>query len=163
MLSIAEYKQCRENISPIENWWWLRSQGRFKSFATYVYPDGDVNEYGCPIYFTRGHIRPTLVVEDAPSVGSHFYFGGVSWTMISPCLALADKSLGIIEPSRRGTYVNDRPTFTYDFETSELREYLDSWLDAARIKAAAKCTNPGDDDCKRSAERREEGNETGID
>lgn len=131
LLSIEEYNAYRRNITPVGNWWWLRSQGYYKSFAAYVYPDGDLNEYGCPIYFTSGHIRPALVVGDAPSVGSHFYFGGVSWTVISSSLALADKTLGVMTLRNKNAYMHDRSSYTYVYETSELRSYLDAWLAAA--------------------------------
>ena len=62
-LTAAEAEAYREQISRVEDNWWLRDAGEESGTAAFATPDGQVVRYGCPVDSASIRIRPAVRVR----------------------------------------------------------------------------------------------------
>lgn len=119
LLSTDEYDECKANIKPLKDRWWLRAPGDDCNIAAFV--TDDVSFDVLDIDGANGSVRPALQIK-APNlnIGDVFEFGKKQWTVISTNLALSD------EPFFKMAFHKVLP----GSKTSmcRLKEYLEGWF-----------------------------------
>jgi len=124
LLSRDEYENYMDNISKIDQWWWLRSPGSLHDYASYVDPDGSVLYDG--VDYVGGCVRPALKISNPKSanlqIGDRFFVAGYSWTVIGEGVALCDQCVGQTA-FRAGWRAND----ANDYEASDVKKWLERW------------------------------------
>jgi len=118
LLSADEFEYYRKLIPEYNDWWWLRSRGRYNYCAEYVYDSGYaycindlyIDEDGC--------VRPALHFDDSTiTIGDRFIKYDFPFVCIDRGLAIAEVP---IEPHKFDNNSND-------YETSEVRRFLEEW------------------------------------
>ena len=126
LLSAEEYKETKENIEPLDNWWWLRSPGFKKYYADFVYSDGMYKEGGFGVDIPNVSVRPVLKIKNIESlsftVDDSFKMGGYIWTVISKDLVLCDQEVCKMM-FRKDWQAEDANMY----ESSDIKEWLTAW------------------------------------
>lgn len=123
LLSGKEYLEHKDKITAVNEHWWLRSPGYDDHGAAFVYgADGFVNDFG----YVEGAfgVRPALCIGDLTplQVGDKFELAKHSWTIISDKYALCDNIIG-----RSAFQKDDNKKDPNDYETSDVKQYVESW------------------------------------
>jgi len=125
LLSKEEYEQYIDNISIIDEWWWLRSPGRLRKSAVFVYDDGSLGFSSVSNDSLR--VRPALRILNLNSsnlaIKDHFELAGYTWTVISDEIVLCDDTIGKC-PFRNDWNSPD----ANDYETSDVKRFLEMWV-----------------------------------
>ena len=128
LLSIEEYEVCEENISTLEDAWWLRSPGETRGKVAYVCKYG-INSDGV-FASHKMSVRPALKIADLKSanlhIGDKFHLFNYDWTIISNALALCDCSIADREVFCEYEYGAVRDYNEY--ESSDVKKYVEAWF-----------------------------------
>lgn len=127
LLSIEEYKRCRERISIIDCWWWLRSPSYYSYYAKSGTPGGNIDSLGNFVNFDNRGVRPVVVLRlnpesPNPQIGDRLEFAGHTWTVIDDDMALCDGPAGYT-CFRRNWQAPD----ANDYEKSDVKKWLENW------------------------------------
>lgn len=130
LLSSKEYDEYKNIIPIINGWWWLRSSGSHRSFATEVYND----DSPCSRYVSNvsGCVRPALIGNFKSSnlrYSDKFILIGYNWTVLNDWLALCDDVVGKTY-FRKDANASD----ANDFEHSDIKKWLYRWTETNGIK-----------------------------
>ena len=142
LLSKEEYLEHKDKITGVHNHWWLRSPGidyfshaTNDYFAAFVFGvDGHVDERGYDVDEALC-VRPALCIGDLKSlqVGDKFKLAKQRWTIISDKYALCDNIIGKSAFSKKDWYTDYGNYLCYDkkglsdYETSDVKQYVESW------------------------------------
>lgn len=124
LLSKEEYEKCKEYIPPLDEWWWLRSQGSDDDYAAFVYGySGRVDSDGIDVNYTYG-VRPSLFILKSPflRIGDTFKLAGYMWTVIDETIALCDSYIGK-SCFRKDWKAEDANVY----EASDVKRYIEDW------------------------------------
>lgn len=118
LLTAEEYKRYEDRIPLVNYWWWLRSPGDFSSSAAIILIGGAVDFDGNSVTYVSNAVRPALksVILNLP-IGASFIALGNRWVMIDEGMAI---SQNVITHRRYDAKSND-------WETSELKQWLERW------------------------------------
>ena len=118
LLTKEEYEAHREQIPPVNDWWWLRSPGDDSNYAAGVRSGGSVYNGGDGVRHDYDAVRPALksAILNLP-IGEKFNALGNRWVMIDDGFAISED---VITHRRYDSKSND-------WETSELKEWLEDW------------------------------------
>lgn len=116
-------KKQKKRIPVLNDWWWLRSAGRNPHRAAGVNPGGSTDKTGAFIELDDEAVRPVLIISDFvdchTNTGEKVEYGGYIWTAVLDNMAVCDEIIG-----RHRFDAN-----TNDYEKSEIRQYLENWLE----------------------------------
>lgn len=134
LLSIEEYRQCKDLIPRVNKTWWLRSAGYDVDLAACVFgEDGNVGEGGFRVFHEFG-VRPALTILNLESsnlqIGDKFTFAGHIFTVISDTYALCDDIIGECDFRE-----NWRAKNSNNYETSDVKKRLENWYSNQVIEA----------------------------
>ena len=125
LLSIEEYNKYKENIPSSTGCWWLRSPGyNSDDRATVVNTDGSVDYLGEDVDYSIYRVRPVLKISNHNlKVKNRLEFKNYLWTVISENLAICDTFIGryCFRKNRVGENAND-------YNTSDIKKYIEDWL-----------------------------------
>ena len=131
LLTLEEVNQLPQKVRSYICWWWLKSPGQFDDFALGVGKDGTVYSHGCIVDDT-GAVRPVLTVSNLDSSNLELYDNyqllDNFWIYIGDNKFLYD---GI--PVK---HIFDKDS--NDYESSEIKGYLDNWLKELQSKVLDK-------------------------
>ena len=124
LLSEEEYLACKDNISIINNCWWLRSPDYLQCYATYV------NNDGSPCFNTVDYdsacIRPALRISNLESsnlkIGDKVFIADYVWTVIANDLILCD-NIVMYSCFREDWHAED----ANNYEASDVKKKLEKW------------------------------------
>ena len=123
-ISVEEYKAGKEFIPMIKEWWWLRSPGFYSSDAACVFGDGSVCAVGFIVFCEDIAVRPALRIGNLKALnlrpGDKVEIAGITWTIISEDLALADSVIA-------HTAFNHDHTVGNEYVGSDLESYIIRW------------------------------------
>ena len=112
------------------SWWWLRSPGDYQDYAVDVDEDGFVYACGGIVNGYGVGVRPALRIDNLEStnlkIGDEFYIGEQQFKIISYYLALCNSIVGYTRFDAKSN----------DYETSEIKAYVDSRFDGLRNRRA---------------------------
>lgn len=121
LLSKEEFEVYKENIKPLEGWWWLRTPSQYGGNPMAVAPGiGVIDAVISPIL--KFHIRPVLRVDPEASKlmpGTEYQMAGQTWTAISDDILLCNQGIRMI-------FIEDE-NCRYCYENSDAKKFLDSW------------------------------------
>lgn len=127
LLSRDEYVNYKNNISKLDQWWWLRSPGDYYYSAALAYTDGTICD--CSVINDIGGIRPALKFSNPNlQIGDRFFAANYNWTVIGEGIALCDECVGQIA-FRADWRAND----ANDYEASDVKKWLDRWCEKNEI------------------------------
>lgn len=126
LLSIEEYRQCKDLIPRVNKTWWLRSAGYDVDLAAIVFgEDGNVGEGGFRVFHEFG-VRPALTILNLESsnlqIGDKFKFAGHIFTIVSDTYALCDDIIKECAFNENWKVENAN-----DYEVCDLKKWLESW------------------------------------
>ena len=118
LLTEEEYEAHREQIPPVNHWWWLRSPGFYSNRAAGVNDGGSVDVYGLNINYGNLAVRPALksAIFNLP-IGEKFIALGNRWIVIDDGFAISEDVITHRRYDRKSNV----------WETSELRQWLEEW------------------------------------
>lgn len=123
LLSRYEFNKCKDNISLVNEWWWLRSPGSYQYFAASIDGCSLENEY---VNIDDGCVRPALKILNQKSTNlksnDKFYLAGYRWTMISEDIALCNECVG-----KSAFRFEDEAEDANVWEVSDAKKWLDNW------------------------------------
>lgn len=123
LLSAEEYKQFKDNIPLISDFWWLRSNGINRYFVSYVYEDGDVLDYGYSVDEAFG-VRPALIISNLKSlnlnIGDELKVNDNAYTVISDDMIICRELIGS-QPFNKYRIKGN------EYETSDIRQFVNKW------------------------------------
>ena len=115
LLSKEEYKEYKNYIPFIKDWWWLRSPGPYYYWAAVAYDTKHVVCSGIGVRDNNG-VRPALKIENHNlEPGDQFEFGAQEWTVISNNLAICNDIIGKCRFDK----------VSNNYEKSEIKRYLE--------------------------------------
>ena len=143
LLSAEEYRTLKDNIKPIDSWWWLRTAGIDGNAVSSVQCNGELNICSTDVLKHDGSVRPVLRIENLNAlnltIGSSFKFGitvnnvfklgRYTWTIISEELALCDEAVGQSAFKKDGDAKNSN-----QYESSDIKKWLNEWAEEQQIK-----------------------------
>ena len=124
LLSKEEYKENKNLIPLINEWWWLRSPGSYQDNAVIVFPDGPLFDYNvnkdCVV------VRPALKIKNHKSYvflpGDTIRVADTMWTILRDGLAICDEYIG------RMCFRKDFQAIdANDYEKSDVKKFVDKW------------------------------------
>ena len=135
LLSAEEAREVDKDMLKADQDWWLCSPGNIDDYAAFVYgDDGYVDVIGGLVENAFG-VRPALQLGNLESsiyqIGDTLSFGDHSFTVISEKYALCDEII------KKHPFCNDRNK-TNDYETSDIKVFVDNWFDRAKELEAEK-------------------------
>lgn len=150
LLSIEEYKACKDVIPNIDaDWWWLRSRGAFSFTAGAVYKN-ELDEEGINIRDDEVLVRPALYFNLSPdpnfsalNIGDKVEVEGLIFTVISDNIMLCDTSIG---EWAFQSHLNVKDANNY--ELSDVKIFIDRWYTRDILKER-ECTKPDIENCKK--------------
>ena len=120
LLSIGEYDKYKVNIPFMGScWWWLRTQGNYSDFSTFVRSDGSVNYCGFDIDDTYGAVRPALTIPEDYKIGKRVLAYDFPWIVIGKGLAIAETPIGFHRFDGKSN----------NYKNSEIRQWLLNWIE----------------------------------
>lgn len=129
LLSVKEYKACKEHIKHMnDSWWllwWLRSPGDFSDSAMFVSGDGYINLTGRLVDNFFG-VRPALKINLKTSnlqIGDEIYLMDYRWTVISNNLILCDEII-----AKRQFHKDWETDNANDYNRSDIKQWLEDWF-----------------------------------
>lgn len=117
-------------VRAYSTWWWLRSPGYSSNFAAFVFSDGDVFGNGEDVSFSNGAVRPALLLNIQSSNlnnGDTIKVFDHNWYFQDNLALLMD------EPLTKMPF-NADVSKGNDYETSDIKEWLDNWLKEQKEK-----------------------------
>ena len=134
LLSVEEAKALPQRLREYSNWWWLRSPGRCSNLAAYVNYDGLVHARGSNVDYTRGAVRPALLISNLESsnlqIGDKFIFGSAEFEIVSKSMAFCLGDIGE-HPFRNDWQADDANVY----EVSDVKKFVDKWFEDAKESA----------------------------
>ncbi len=130
LLSVEEYEAAKDNIPPLNEYWWLRSPGFYSNIAACVAPDGGVHDIGDYVNAGSVGVRPALRVNPQSlnlQIGEKAQYGGHTFTRITEDMLLCDEF--ICKMTFRKDWQADNAN---DYEASDVKTFLDKWLEKAQ-------------------------------
>lgn len=125
LLSIEEYKACKEHIKHTSPSWWLRSPGLNCLRAAVVFSFGDIYNSGDFIYVPFG-VRPVLEINLKTSnlqIGDEIELMNCRWTVISNKLILCNEII-----AKRPFRKDWRTDNANDYNKSDIKQWLEDWF-----------------------------------
>ena len=118
LLTEEEYEAHREQIPPVNGWWWLRSPGYNSYDAADVSSVGSVSDGGNDVSNDYLAVRPALksAIFNLP-IGEKFIALGNRWIVIDDGFAISEDVITHRRYDRKSNV----------WETSELRQWLEEW------------------------------------
>ena len=147
LLSKEEAENFPKEIRAYNDWWWLRSPGVYQSYAARVYTDGSVNSSGSIVDFDDVCVRPALFLSHNNSdlksgeivevFGRKWYYQG--WETFPPRMSDSYVGLALLmdKPLTRMAFNKD-PDKGNDYDNSDVKKWLNDWLNKKRNKAYLK-------------------------
>lgn len=130
LLTIEEARKLPERLRRYDEWWWLKSPGRFSGQVTFVDDGGFVNSFGDHA-FVDNVVRPVLIISNFDSsnlqIGDTFEFGDENFEVISNGKAFC---LGDIDYKEFREDL-DAPDAN-DYEKSDIKKYIDKWFEKVK-------------------------------
>lgn len=129
LLTGEEYEAAKDVIPRLPNrdWWWLRTPWLCTpgGWGQVLYVD-EVGFKRVSYVDDILSVRPASKIKhqglNGPAIGGKFELAGVTWTMISPEIALCDSSIGN-KPFKRDWELENSNEYRY----SDIRYWLERW------------------------------------
>lgn len=132
LLSVEEYEQYKEHIPHVHFSYWLRSHGDNERVVFTVSEDNE-RGYGEEFVNTICNVRPVLIISNLKLFkmvpGEEFEFADHIWTVISDDMAICNISIAQHCYNKK-LYKHN----TNDYETSEIKEFIEEWLESIKMK-----------------------------
>jgi len=128
LLSIKGVILFPRQVRTYGGWWWLRSPGVSQTQASGVNAFGTIDPFGDDVDDDSVCVRPALIIDPIPSYlksGDIIKIFGKEWVFYNGGALLMDGTL--IKMS-----FNKTPQKGNDYETSDIKKYLDHWFDQSK-------------------------------
>lgn len=125
ILTLEEYDRYQHLIPDVENWWWLRSPRNYAYGLAHVFTDGTVGSANRAA--TNGGLRPALKLKVGKckylAPGDKLELKGAEYTVMD----IADDVVFVLSDEIIARRQFDKTS--NQWETSELKEYLENWVE----------------------------------
>lgn len=124
LLSVEEAVALSWGLRAHEDWWWLRSPGKYQSYAAYVDCSGWADDGGHRVNYDEVCVRPALKLNHSNlEIGDRFTFGRREFEVISDDLAFCLGDIGCCA-FRRNRKAKDANVY----EFSDVKKHVDEWF-----------------------------------